>query len=98
MSIKFLFLVHDLHDCCVDEIEKEIGLGTFGKVYKCNDRKYNDIVALKVIRGIRKYVDSAKIEARILDHVYERQKQEKVNFCVKLYSHFHLDGNTHKFQ
>jgi serine/threonine protein kinase len=78
--------------CGTDEIVKEIGTGTFGKVFKCNDRKHNDVVAIKVIRGIKKYVDSAKIEASILDDVYTRQKREGVECCLKLYSHFPLDG------
>lgn len=75
-----------------DEIVKEIGTGTFGKVFKCNDRKYNDVVAIKVVRGIKKYVDSAKIEASILDDVYTRQKRNGVDCCLKLYSHFPLNG------
>ena len=62
-------------------------------MYKCNDRKYNDVVAVKIVRGIKKYVDSAKIEAAILDDVYSRQKRENTECCLKLYSHFPLDGN-----
>ena len=40
-------------------IIKELGIGTFGKVLYCNDSKHNDHVAIKVIRKIEKYVESA---------------------------------------
>jgi len=80
-----------------DVICKEIGLGTFGKVFKCRDKKYDDIVAVKVVRGVKKYVESARIEADILGHVYDRQKEVGANCCVKLYSHFSFDGKVFGF-
>jgi serine/threonine protein kinase len=72
---------------------KQIGKGTFGKVIKCRDSKYGDIVALKVIRNIPKYVDSAKIEADILYDVNKKQKKRGLNHCVKMYSDFDFRGN-----
>lgn len=74
------------------EICRELGVGTFGKVYKCLDAKHKDVVALKVVRRIRKYRESARIEASILSDVYSRQKKERSNFIVKMYSHFEFDG------
>ena len=74
------------------EVCRELGVGTFGKVYKCLDAKHKDVVALKVVRRIRKYRESARIEASILSDVYSRQKKERSNFIVKMYSHFELDG------
>ena len=73
------------------EIIKQIGMGTFGKVFHCHDRKHKDMVAIKVVRRIERYVDSAKIEADILDDIYDRQSKQKANCCLKLYSHFELD-------
>lgn len=69
-----------------------MGKGTFGKVFRCRDWKYNDVVAIKVVRQIERYVDSAKIEASILDDIYDKQKAQRVTFCVKMYSHWRLDG------
>lgn len=74
------------------EIVREIGMGTFGKVFTCLDHKYNGVVAVKVVRSIKRYVESAKIEADILDHVYDRQAKQKTNYCLKLYSHFKFDN------
>lgn len=48
----------------------ELGIGTFGKVFKCLDLKYKDDVAIKIIRQIPKYVESAEIEREILDDIY----------------------------
>jgi serine/threonine protein kinase len=76
------------------EIMDELGKGTFGKVFRCRDLKHKDVVAIKVIRKISRYIDSAKIEASILNDVYEKQKHYKHKHCVKLYSHWKLDGTS----
>lgn len=73
-------------------MREEIGLGTFGKVFRCLDKKYNEIVAVKVVRNIKKYVDSALIEARVLNDVRDQQKKKKFDGCVKIYSHFTYNG------
>jgi serine/threonine protein kinase len=78
-------------------IEREIGIGTFGKVLRCEDtwatgtttyagadpqhchnprsprgRRRPGRVAIKVVRSVPRYSESAKIEARILDDVNRR--------------------------
>mmetsp|Transcript_19155 Transcript_19155/g.32368 ORF Transcript_19155/g.32368 Transcript_19155/m.32368 type:complete len:168 (-) Transcript_19155:136-639(-) len=69
-------------------------MGTFGAVFKCHDSKHQDYVAVKVVRSINRYIDSARIEANILDDIYTKQKQTKnVDMCVKMYSHFKFDGH-----
>jgi dual-specificity kinase len=75
-----------------DAITKELGKGTFGVVLKCKDLKHNDHVALKIIRSIERYIDSAKIESDILDDVYDKQNAQGVNLCVKMYSRFRFEG------
>ena len=74
------------------EVRAELGTGTFGKVFRCKDAKHRDTVAIKVIRRIHKYIDSARIEARILSQVYAQQKKEKTSYIVKLFSHFTFNG------
>ena len=76
-----------------DILKYQCGLGTFGKVVRAVDTKYGTDVAIKIIRSIEKYVDSAKIEARILNDVYDKQKKEKFCPCVKMYQTFHLDNH-----
>lgn len=75
------------------KVQKEVGLGTFGKVFECMDLKYGDTVAVKVIRKIQRYVESAMIEADILDDVFSRQRKYKIDLCVKMFSHFKFEGH-----
>ena len=67
-------------DVMVDryKIIGDVGLGTFGRVLECIDLKagsgYNkkskrNRVAIKVVRNIKRYIDSAKIEADIVRDV-----------------------------
>jgi serine/threonine protein kinase len=65
------------------EIVKQCGLGTFGKVFTCEDRKTKCRVAVKVIRGIKRYAESAEIEAAIIRKVNNRDKENK-SMNVKL--------------
>ena len=74
------------------EVVSELGTGTFGKVFECHDRKHGDKVAVKVVRSIKRYVESARIESAVLNAVYDRQRRDQVDFCVKMYSAFSL-GN-----
>lgn len=77
-----------------DEVQKELGTGTFGKVFLCKDQKYNDYVAIKVVRSIKRYVESAKIEADILDDIYAKQKSSGADVCVKMFSQFRFNGKV----
>ena len=75
------------------QIMAEMGTGTFGKVYRCRDFKHNDVVALKCIRSIGKYIDSAKVESKILNSIYKKQRDMLQSggldreYCVKMYTH-----------
>ncbi|PVV04425.1 hypothetical protein BB560_001075 [Smittium megazygosporum] len=64
-------------------IEKLLGQGTFGKVMKCYDRKYNKRVAIKVIRAIDKYRDAAHIEIRVLKTLENYDRENKYQ-CIRL--------------
>ncbi|KAL8142441.1 hypothetical protein V2J09_015473 [Rumex salicifolius] len=48
------------------KILKKIGEGTFGQVLECFDRETREMVAIKVIRSIKKYRDAAMIEVDVL--------------------------------
>eukprot|EP01041_Mallomonas_annulata_P015063 gene15063-31953_t len=75
------------------EILKISGLGTFGKVFECIDKKHSDRVAVKMIRNVPRYVESAMIEADILHDINQAQKKYKSDFCVKMYAHFKFEGH-----
>jgi len=66
---------------------KQCGLGTFGKVFTCIDTRTRERVAVKVIRGIRRYAKSAKIEASIIQKVNNRDK-DNTSLNVRLLSIF----------
>ena len=56
-----------------DQIVRELGEGTFGKVVECRDLKRADVsVALKVIKNVEKYRDAAKLEINVLEKINER--------------------------
>ncbi len=71
----------------------EVGVGTFGRVLECADTKAGRIVAIKVIRSIKRYAESAEIEARILKKVGERSKDRGVDFCVELLDQFEFSSH-----
>lgn len=51
------------------EITGEAGVGTFGRVLECFDRRHRQHVAIKVVRNIARYTESAAVEAEILRDV-----------------------------
>lgn len=50
---------------CIKKISGIVG--TFGRVLECWDRENHDLVAIKVVRSIRKYRHAAKIEIDVLN-------------------------------
>ena len=77
------------------EIVKDLGIGTFGRVLSCVDRRrrHLDEVAIKVVRDVKRYYESAQIEADILRHVNSRNDKRGTALCVQMLDHFHfLDG------
>ena len=76
-----------------DVVVKELGVGTFGRVLRCYDRNYDDHVALKVVRRVKKYTESAMIEADILEDIRRKLKQSDCQICVKMYDHFKFEGS-----
>jgi serine/threonine protein kinase len=75
-------------------IEREMGVGTFGRVFLCEDTEYRRAVALKVVRKVKKYTESARIEADVLIDVRIKMREVGNNSCVYLYDHFKFQGTT----
>ena len=85
------------------KILREVGLGTFGRVVECLDLKRGDrsrrnrrnetaFVALKIVRKIKRYHDSALIEAGIVDAV-NRRGGRGLSHCVVLHDAFSFEGH-----
>uniref|UniRef100_A0A1D1YFY2 Serine/threonine-protein kinase AFC2 n=1 Tax=Anthurium amnicola TaxID=1678845 RepID=A0A1D1YFY2_9ARAE len=51
------------------KIYGKMGEGTFGQVLECWDRERKEMVAIKVVRGIKKYRDAAMIEIDVLQQL-----------------------------
>lgn len=74
-------------------VRKEAGVGTFGRVLECWDHRKEKTVAIKVVRNIRKYTDSAAIEADILRDVNKHSRATGASPCVALYDDFKFSGH-----
>ena len=78
------------------EIVRDMGIGTFGRVVECIDRRSkpgreHSHVAIKIVRDVKRYYASAQIEADILRDVNSRGERG-TSLCVKMLDHFHLNG------
>jgi len=83
----------------------EVGVGTFGRVLECHDLSKSDehqkqrrrpeqseTVAIKVVRSIKRYYKSARIEADILADV-NRKGGRGLSHCVIMHEAFSFDGH-----
>jgi len=46
-----------------------LGQGTFGTVLDCLDLKYNERIAVKVVRSVKRYLQAAETEVDILEKI-----------------------------
>jgi len=53
-------------------VETEAGTGTFGRVFYCHDARHGTRVAVKVVRCVDRYSESARIEADLLRDIAKR--------------------------
>lgn len=70
-------------DSSVDDINKLLGQGTFGKVVEAYDKVKNCKVAIKIIRSVQKYRDASRIELRVLSTLALNDKTNR-NKCIHL--------------
>lgn len=60
-----------------DEVIGLAGQGTFGTVLDVLDRKYNDRIALKVVRAVPRYSEAALVEKDILERMRKADPERK---------------------
>lgn len=48
--------------------------GTFGQVLECWDREKKEMVAIKIVRGVKKYREAAMIEVDVLQQLGKHDK------------------------
>ena len=51
-----------------------MGEGTFGQVLECWDREKREMVAIKIVRGVKKYREAAMIEIEVLQQLGKHDK------------------------
>ena len=56
-----------LLSCDRYKIISELGEGTFGKVVKCEDLYKGRMIAIKIIKNVKKYREAAKLEINVLN-------------------------------
>jgi serine/threonine protein kinase len=79
------------------KIVRDVGLGTFGRVVECLDvrrarkagrgRGDSERVAIKIVRDVRRYYDSAVIEASIVEDV-NRRGGRGISHCAIMHDAF----------
>eukprot|EP00008_Paramoeba_atlantica_P007756 CAMPEP_0201489500 /NCGR_PEP_ID=MMETSP0151_2-20130828/22840_1 /ASSEMBLY_ACC=CAM_ASM_000257 /TAXON_ID=200890 /ORGANISM="Paramoeba atlantica, Strain 621/1 / CCAP 1560/9" /LENGTH=548 /DNA_ID=CAMNT_0047875115 /DNA_START=124 /DNA_END=1767 /DNA_ORIENTATION=+ len=75
------------------EMLETIGQGTFGKVVKCFDLVARQMVAVKVVRAIPKYSESADYEIDVLTKIQARDPMGSKK-CTGLLSYFRDRGHV----
>ena len=70
--------VHD-HIAYRYEVQKRIGKGSFGQVFKCYDHKKQEICALKILRNKKRLYKQGLIEAAVLEKLKLNDPEDKKN-------------------
>ncbi|CAH1423257.1 unnamed protein product [Lactuca virosa] len=68
------------------KIHGKMGEGTFGQVLECWDKERKEMVAIKIVRGIKKYREAAMIEIDVLQQLGKHDKGG--NRCVQIRNWF----------
>jgi tRNA A-37 threonylcarbamoyl transferase component Bud32 len=84
----YLLVPHD-HIAYRYEILKVIGKGSFGQVIKAYDHKYQQYVALKLVRNEKRFHRQAEEEIRILGHLREQDVENSYN-VIHMLDHFNF--------
>ncbi|CAG5080542.1 Oidioi.mRNA.OKI2018_I69.PAR.g9638.t1.cds [Oikopleura dioica] len=74
-------------------VERELGQGTFGKVYLCKNVESGLNCAIKVVRNIPRYTAAAKIEISILKNL-TRKNHAGYYPIVQLFHDFSFNGHV----
>jgi CDC-like kinase len=70
-----------------------LGEGTFGKVVKVKDLYKNQIIALKIIKNVKKYREAAKLEINVLEKLAKYDPRGKYR-CVQMLDWFDYHGHV----
>ena len=72
------------------KIAAELGEGTFGKVVKCEDLQKNKILAIKIIKNVKKYRDAAKLEINVLTKLKKYDPKVELLYFSQIKPYFNI--------
>ena len=72
-------------------VASTLGEGTFGKVVKVKDMFKNEVIALKIIKNVKKYREAAKLEINVLEKLAKYDPRGK-HRCVQMLDWFDYHG------
>ena len=78
------------------KVATTLGEGTFGKVVKVKDMFKNEVIALKVIKNVKKYREAAKLEINVLEKLAKYDPRGK-HRCVQMLDWFDYHGKYNEF-
>ena len=78
------------------QINKLLGDGTFGRVLECEDIVNNNVYAMKIIKPVRRYIKSAKIECSIMEDVGKKDIHNK-SHCINVIEGFSFISNGKEY-
>jgi len=74
----YLHVTHD-HVAFRYEILRLLGKGSFGQVLKVFDHKTKQFAALKIVRNEKRFLQQAKKEVKILEHILREDEENAAN-------------------
>lgn len=76
---------------------RKLGWGAFSTVWLCFDTKYDDYVAIKIVKSERLYRESALEEIQMLSEIRSADPEDPNSYrVVTLLNHFKLIGDNGK--
>ncbi|CAE8613231.1 unnamed protein product [Polarella glacialis] len=74
-------------------VERLMGDGTFGRVLECTDSEGMEKVAVKVVKGVKRFCEHAEMEAEVLEEIQKADPTGKAH-CVRMLGSFmHAEQN-----
>ncbi|XP_003745131.2 dual specificity protein kinase CLK2 [Galendromus occidentalis] len=70
-----------------------LGEGTFGKVVQVVDEQTKEKLALKIIKNVDKYRESAKLEINVLETLNRQEDATGHKLCVRMLNWFNYHGH-----
>jgi len=78
------------------KVQKHLSDGTFGRVLQCEDIYNNKQYAMKIILPNKKNIESAKIEAKLVQKILQEDKYSK-SHCIQIIEYFYINKENYEY-